>query len=34
VDLLRAVLPLLVIGIVLIGFAPRRVKTPLAADRR
>ena len=29
-DLLRAVLPLLVIGIVLIALAPRRVKTPLA----
>jgi len=33
-DLLRAVLPLLVIGIVLIALAPRRVKTPLAAEWR
>ena len=30
-DLLRAVLPLLVIGIVLIALTPRRLKTPLAA---
>jgi len=34
VDLLRAVLPLVVIGIVLIALAPRRVQTTLAGELR